>query len=186
MKQLFAFLLIISVLGSFACKSSQQSKRASAPVSTPTSGKRTPLVKASDLESLLPQEVLGLTRTNLTGERAEISDKNVMTASAEYKNTERVLRITITDATRAVAGLTGLAPWVAGEVDNKWEQGYERTVEIDGYKGYESYTRGDQTGQTSVVVNNRFVVSVVGEKVAEGEPREALRKIDLKRLARMK
>ncbi len=186
MKQLLGFLLIFSILCFSNCKSTQATQSESTSVSPQPTGKPTSLVKASDLETFLPQEVLGIPRTQLTGEKTEILDKNVTMASAEYKNAEQVLRITITDATNSAAGLTGLAPWIKGDVNNKMGDGYERTAEIEGFKGYESYAREDQTGQTSIVVNNRFVVSVVGEKVAEGDSRAALKSVNLKKLANLR
>lgn len=181
MKNLFCFLLIVSALAFSNCKSTQKSKETPAPVTTTTS--KTRLVKASELEPFLPAEVFGIKQTALNSEKTEISNKDVVSASAEYKSTEKMLHITITDAASSAMGVSGLAPWMKGDLDNKWQGGYERTADFDGYKGYESYDRGDQSGQVSVLVNNRFIVSVNGEKVAEGETREALKIIDLKKLA---
>lgn len=186
MKQLLGFLLIISTLAFVACKSTQESKAEPVPPTTAQTGKSTRLVKVSELETFLPTEVFTIKRSEMGGERTELADKNVVLAAAEYKGTDKMLRITITDASTAAAGVSGLAPWVKGDINNKWEQGYERTADIEGYKGYESYDRADQTGQASVLVNNRFVVSVAGEKVAEGEPREALKILDLNKLANLR
>lgn len=182
MKNLLSFLLIFSILAFSNCKSAQKSKETSAPISN-TGGSKGRLVKATELEAFLPSEVLTLERTAINSEKTEISDKDVVSASAAYKGTEKMIHITITDAASSATGVSGLAPWMKGDLNNKWDQGYERTADFDGYKGYESYDRQDQSGQASVLVNNRFIISVNGEKVAEGETREALKAVDLKKLA---
>lgn len=181
MKNWLILFLIFNALSFYNCKSTRTTPQETSSNRSSRSGSR-----AAHLEAFLPPEVLGVKRSNLGTERVEISDKDVITVSAEYRGTDRMLRITITDATSSAAGVAGLAPWVKGDVDNKGDHGYERTAEIEGYKGYESYTRDDQSGQVSVVVNNRFIVSVDGERVSEGEPGRALKTIDLKKLASLK
>ena len=184
MKKLFFLLLIFGVFVFSNCKSTQKSKDTAPPV-TNNSGNtgRVRLVKAAELELFLPTEALGIKRTMVNREKNEIDNKDVISASAEYKGTERMVRITFTDGASAAAGISGLAPWMKGDLNNKWDGGYERTADFDGYKGYESYDRADQSGQASVLVNNRFIVSVSGDKVADGETRDVLKKVDLKKLA---
>jgi hypothetical protein len=187
MKTQFALLLLFSVLAFSNCKSPQSSTETLVTkISNPTTSKNPKLVNPTALASFLPAEVLGLKRTELEGEKTEISNKDVIAASAEYRGTDRMLRITITDGSSSALGISGLAPWMKGDINNKSEHGYERTAEIEGYKGYESYDRVEQSGQVSVLVANRFIVSVDGERVAEGEPSQALKTIDLKKLASLK
>lgn len=187
MKNPLLFLLIFSALALSNCTSAQKAKESPAPVSnTSKSQGRARLVKVAELEPFLPLEVLSIKRTEINRGKAEISKKDVVSAAAEYKGIDKMVRITITDAASSAMGVSGLAPWIKGDLNNEWEQGYERTADIDGFRGYESYDRADQSGQVSILVNNRFIVSVNGEKVAEGETREALKTVDLKKLASLR
>jgi hypothetical protein len=181
MKNLVSLLLIFSCLVFYSCKSTQPAR-----AENTSERYRRGSSRAAHLEAFLPKKILGVKRSTISTERQELEEKAVIAATGEYKGADQILRITITDAARVTGGLTKKAPWTAGKLDNKWEQGYERTADIEGYQGYESYDFGDQSGQSSIVVNQRYIVSVDGERIAEGDTRKVLKAVDLKKLASFK
>lgn len=184
MKNSFVLFLTISLLAFYNCKTVPPAE--SNPTETTSKRSKRSGTRAAYLEAFLPTEMLGVQRSSITTERLEIANKDVIAAAAEYKGEDQMMRVTITDAAKSAGGMTGLAPWTVGKLDNKWEQGYERTADIEGYKGYESYDHGDQSGQSSIIINQRFIVSVDGERIAEGDTRKALKAIDLEKLASLK
>ena len=68
---------------------------------------------------------------------------------------------------------------------NASEHGYERTTLIDGHKAYEKYDGRSETGEISIIVEDRFIVNIKGDNIREKDLQTALRKLDLSGLERL-
>ena len=75
-----------------------------------------------------------------------------------------------------------MAAWSNVEVDRESEDGYERTTTIDGHKAYEKYDSKTQRGEYSVIVDDRFIVTMEARNVDEDDFKDAFRQIKWKSL----
>lgn len=140
-------------------------------------------IPASELKTLLPDELAGLERVSYEAERAGIGVK-VSKARAEYGEAERRLSLMITDL-GAVSGLARMGMELfESEVDREDESGFERTTTYEGHRSYQRLTRFDEQslGEIMVFVDDRFTVQLDGQNVEWQQMMEALDEIDFDRL----
>jgi len=152
-------------------------------------GKEVETVNFRELKALLPDELDGLNRTSASGEKTNAFGINVSKAEGEYKTEDNAssIRITITDM-GSMSGWAGLAAfgWTMAEIDKETDDGYERTMEYKGYKGFEEYNTKRNNGKKEIMVAKRFMVSVEGYEVPMEAIDDAMDEIDLDDLEEMK
>ena len=143
------------------------------------------LVDFRELKALLPESLSGLKRMNASGEKSGAMGFSVSKAEASYGNDEGAsLDIEITD----MGGLNNFAAmaqfaWAMHEIDRETQTGYEKTVTLDGYKGYEEFDRESKAGKVQVMVKGRFLVEVRGGNLGMDAIQGALKAINLGKLA---
>ena len=145
----------------------------------------TPLVPAATLQERLPNEVDGLPQTDSERQQSGAMGFTISTATATYSEGTRQVEITLTDA-----GGTGMmaaagAAWATVTIDKADREGYERTVTIDGNKGFEKErTRnGEVDSELAVIVGGRLLVKLEGTNVGMDVLRDALRSMRVNDLA---
>ena len=141
-----------------------------------------------ELKALLPEDLSGMKRSNAEGEKTSAMGFTISKAEARYEGDNNAsVHITITDV-GAMAGVAAMATyaWAAGTIDRETESSYEKSVTIDGYKGYEKYDRQSSSGEVQVLVAGRFVVEVDGNNLPMDGIKAALGKVDLGKLESMK
>jgi hypothetical protein len=140
------------------------------------------------LRDLLPEELPGLKRTSIEGEKTGAMGFNVSQAEARYESEDGAnLTLKISDL-GAVSGVAAMAAyaWATVEVDRENQDGYERTFSQGGYRGYERYDRSNRSGEVSLLVAGRFVVEADGYNVSAEALKEALEKVNTGALEGMK
>jgi len=137
-----------------------------------------------ELKKMLPERMLGMKRISHEGERAGMGKLKFSTATAEYQNGDASLEVSIVDGGGFAGIMAGMAAWSSVEMDKENEDGYERTTMIDGHKAFEQYDRRNKNGQIALIVDDRFIVSVDGDKVSEKDLRKALDALNLKKIRR--
>ena len=97
------------------------------------------------------------------------------------------MTVKITDI-GSMSGLAGMATyaWAATDIDRETETGYEKTSMFNGYKSHEKYDKGSKSGELSALVGGRFAVEISGNDVDMNAIKDAMTKIDLKKLESMK
>ena len=151
-------------------------------------GKQVEVVDYKVLKEMLPGDVGGLKRTEATGEKTAAMGMQVSHANGRYSNDAGAsMTIKITDI-GSMTGLAGMAAyaWAATEIDRDSDTGYEKTSTFNGYKSHEKYDKSSKSGEISVLVGNRFVTEVSGNDVDMDAMKDALTKVDLKKLDGMK
>lgn len=143
------------------------------------------VVEYQKLKDLMPNRVLGMSRTDIEGQRTGMSGMSFSTASATYKENNKKVNIAIMDAGGSALVLGGLAMWANTEFERESDNGYERTTKIDGHKAFEQYDKSSKSGQVSVLVDNRFVVNIEGDNIEEKDLRKVLDDINLRRLSNL-
>ncbi len=150
-------------------------------------GKKVEVVDFRQLKELLPNDAAGLARKEATGEKNGAMGMSVSQANGKYANADnsQTLNISIVDA-GGTGALMGFAAWSMIDVDKETADGFERTTKIDGYKAYQEYKTSSKSGKVSVIVGNRFVVTADGDGLSMDAIQDAVKEIDLGKLADMK
>jgi hypothetical protein len=139
-----------------------------------------PLVSADILQSRFPDTVDGMDLVDSERTQGGAMGINLSSATARYEDgSTRMLTITITDA-----GKPGLlaalgAAWATVSVDRVTGDGFERTVTIDGNRGFESERRtlDGADRELSVVAGNRLLVQLEGANVSMDVLRRTLNQL---------
>lgn len=139
------------------------------------------------LKALLPEEAAGLPRVHAEGSKGGAFGMHTAQAEGLYEKGDQRIRIQIIDP-GTMQGFAAMGySWMQYDVDQENEQGYERTLTLDGRRAYEKVTRMDGTveAELATIVGDRFVVSLEGENVPAEHLREVLRSMDLEALETM-
>ncbi len=141
-----------------------------------------------ELKALLPEKLGDLNRTSATGEKTSAFGIKVSEAEAVYENDDgQFLNIKITDmATMKKMVMMAQFGWMMADFDRETDTGYEKTMTYKGIKGYEKYDTESKDGEIQLFVGERFVVEVNGSNVKIEDLKNALDKLDLKKLEGLK
>ncbi|MBD2752460.1 transposase [Spirosoma validum] len=144
-------------------------------------------VNFRSLKELLPADVDGLARKEATGEKNGAAGFTVSTATGNYANDDNseTIEVSLVDGGGSVV-MMGLAAWSMIEVDKETKNGYEKTSTMGENKSYEKYDNTDESGEIALLVNKRFIVTVKGKGVSMDKLKEALKAVDLDKLAALK
>ena len=140
------------------------------------------------LKKLLPKSLKKMKRTELFGERSSALGVKIAYARAQYgAKKEGNIRIKITDmgTVKKLASLA-MSAWVSANIERKSDDGYERTFKYKGNRAYTKYSRSKETGDLKVLVADRFLVEVDGKNVEMKAVAAALKKINIKKLEKMR
>ena len=149
-------------------------------------GKTIEAVPAATLKEILPAELPGMKRTNASAEKNESMGFNVSTAEAQYDAADgnADISVKLTDVGNMSGPMRmGMAGWALAQFNRETDNGYEKTTTYNGYKAYEEYNTQDKRGALRVWVADRFMVEVEGSGVTMDTLKQAMGKIDLKKLA---
>ncbi|MCF0072086.1 hypothetical protein LZD49_16520 [Dyadobacter sp. CY261] len=140
------------------------------------------------LKDLLPENLVGMSRTEATGEKSGAMGFTVSTAQAKYQgSSDEKLNIEIVD-TGGIAGVStmALAAWSIADIDKETTTGYEKTTKIEGYKAFEKYNNESKSGEINILVADRYVVNVEGDNVTVDQLKQALKALNLGELGDLK
>ena len=149
-------------------------------------GQAVNVVSHRDLKKHLPERVDGRALRDSEGTTTGFGSLKMSLVSAEYGSGRERIEVQITDG--GALGLMAFtnAGWLHLDMDQESADGsYERTVELDGYRGYEQYQASPQRSELMLVIGERFLVSLSGRGVGMEALRAALRGMDLAGLARL-
>ncbi|MDQ6917408.1 MAG: YIP1 family protein [Pseudomonadota bacterium] len=149
-----------------------------------TGGKDVQPVDFHRLKDMLPDKIGGMRRTEASGQSGEAMGIKGSSATARYEGGDGSLQIEISDL-GSLSGLAGLAAKFDPNLEKETDTGYERTKRVDGQLVHERYDRRARSGEVSVILNNRFSVTVNGSGVDAGVLTGALKEVDLSKLATM-
>ncbi|MEM6321752.1 MAG: hypothetical protein AAF960_29095 [Bacteroidota bacterium] len=138
-----------------------------------------------DLKKILPNDLAGVDLEDTEGQTTGILGFKISTVEATYRDRDSDFEVKIVDVAGVGALVKNMANWSEFEVDKETRNGYERTTEINGHPALEKYDERREEGETSVLVDNRFIVTIRGEGVSERQMRRAVKDINFRKLARM-
>ncbi len=139
------------------------------------------------LKALLPEEAAGLPRVRAEGSKGGAFGIRTSQAEGLYEAGDRRIRIQIIDP-GTLQGFAAMGySWMQQDIDREDEDGYERTLTLDGRRAYEKFARYGGTIETELatIVAGRFIVNLEGENVPIESLRDVLRQMDLAALEEM-
>jgi hypothetical protein len=151
-------------------------------------GKKVETVDYKVLKDMLPESIGNMKRTEATGERTAAMGMQISNAEGRYSSEDGAsITVKLTDI-GSMTGLAGMAAyaWAATDIDRESDTGYEKTSTYNGFKSHEKWDKSSKSGDISVLVGSRFVADVSGYNVEMDALKDALNKLDLKKLDGMK
>ena len=134
---------------------------------------------------MLPEKSACMERTAHSGEKAGAMGFNMSTATAEYREGDKELEVAIIDFAGVASALMGMAAWSTVEIDREDENGYERTTTVEGYKAFEKYNSKNKSGELSVLIGDRFIITLKGRDIEEQDFKKAIAELKIRELAKM-
>lgn len=134
-------------------------------------------VSTASLREMLPESVQGMERVSVSASKSGFGGLKVSMAEAEYEgdSSSEMLTLIISD----LGSMQGMAKmgldWLETEIYEENRDGFERSIEYKGHRGFEEFTRnGDTTrGNRKIIIDGRFVLDVTGVNV----PFETIEKV---------
>jgi hypothetical protein len=139
-------------------------------------------ISFKELQTVLPT-ISGWERSTPTGERMTMP---VSFSQAEVRFTKGEAQITekIIDSAFNQLLVAPFAMFLTAGYEKETESGYEKSIKLANYPGWEKWDRQDKDGEMSVVVNKRFIVQVDGNNIDDPAAlRAVIEATDLKKLA---
>lgn len=141
-----------------------------------------PSIDFEVLKGLLP-EIPGWTRSSPRGEQTTMPFK-ISKASARYQKDESTINIEILDSSLNQLILAPFTMFMTMGFEERSDDGFKRATKIGGSPAFEEWKTQSKDGEISVVVGNRFIVSVKGDNIENIEVvRKAVQAVDLNKLA---
>ncbi|MEL6867490.1 MAG: hypothetical protein AAFP19_23900 [Bacteroidota bacterium] len=142
-------------------------------------GKKVDPINFRDLQKLAPRRISGMKQSDDSGQTTGVLGFKISTSKVVYEDGAKKIELNIADTGGLGLAVSKMADWSTLEVDKESRDGYERTFDYKGHKAYEKYDSKRDRGEFKMIVADRFVVSLDGWDVEEGELKKAIRRIDI-------
>lgn len=142
----------------------------------------------ADLQKLLPSSISGFSKEgNPKGESINMVGMSYSTASQVYKNGDAEITVNIMDYNASYAAFgAATAMFATGfSVDNDEEHLGAVDLGVSGVKAWEDVKKKEKKSTIIAGVNDRFLVSAEGRNVDSDVVKEAVKAVDLGKLAGM-
>ena len=142
-------------------------------------------VSFRELQTVMP-EISGWEREKPTGERMT-APFSFSQSSVTYRKGDASIEMKIMDSGFNQLLFAPFTMFMMAGYEKETQDGYEKSVTINGNPGWEKWDTGSKNGELSIVVNKRFLVQVEGHGVEDTKALKAvLDQTDLTKLAALK
>jgi hypothetical protein len=140
-------------------------------------------VSFRDLMAVFPENLSGWERSKPTGERMS-SPVNYSEANVRYTKGESSLELKITDSGLNQMLIAPFAMFLTSGYEKETESGYEKSVKVGEYPGWEKWNSAGKDGELNAIVNKRFMVQVEGRNIDDPKiMHDLVAATDLRKLA---
>lgn len=147
------------------------------------SGTSTPRIPTETLKAMLPDSAPGgLARTGISSAGGQLAGFGGSTAEAKYGGHGADLSLSVTDL-GPLGALANMGSVLGVNGDEETATTSAKLYQEDGNSIAESYDRQDQSGSYGIVIAGRFLVKAEGSGVPLSSLKEAVKGVDLARLA---
>jgi hypothetical protein len=133
------------------------------------------------LKAMLPDNVAGAPRTEISAVTAGAAGMGGSDAEATYQNGDAHITLKVADIA-AAGGFAALAGAVNVQEDRETATGYEKVQTINGRLTTEKYDNQAKSGEYSIMVANRFLISADGSGVSMDQLKAAVAAVGPDRL----
>jgi hypothetical protein len=150
-------------------------------------GEQVEALSPDQIKTFLPESLDGLPRADTSAERNKTLGIQASTARAQYHDAEgeRTLKLEITDLGGA-KGFAALASWAAQESEKETDSGYEHTYHDGDRIVQEQWNKNDSRGSYTLVIAQRFSVTLEGQASSMQELKDLVGGLDLAGLEALK
>lgn len=123
---------------------------------------QTKTVHFKELQKFLPtMDVPGFTKGKPGGQTSSVMGMSTSEATLRYGRDEESLEISIQDMAGIPFASMGASLMGAAEFENQTDDGYEKSVKIQGFAGTEKVETGEnKSAEINLFIANRFMVKV--------------------------
>ena len=142
--------------------------------------KLTPLT-TDQVKAIFPDEYMGMNRSNFSV-NSGVAGMGTVFGSATYKGEgDKELKVNIWDcAGEAGSAIYGMKYYTLWNFQHEDDNGYQKTVDFNGQKAIEQYSKSNDEYTLSYVANDRLLVVLSGEKMGLDAVKEAGKNLNLK------
>jgi Yip1 domain len=149
-------------------------------------GKNVEPIGIDQLKPFVPETMAGLPKKSSKTEKTGMAGLMISKAEATYgDDSGKSIEFDLSD-TGGASGLMGMASWINVQGEKEDQYGSEKTSKVNGRLVNEKVSKSGGSNEVSVVVGDRFVVSVKARGLSIDEVRKAVASIDLGKLEGMK
>ena len=143
-------------------------------------------VSHREIKQYMPDKFAGIEQSDYSGETNGFGNYKVSVSQAKFQEDNTTIKLDITD-TGGLSTLiaASIASWANIEIDKESRNGYERTLDWEGYKAYEKYSNKRNAGSFSFIVNNRILVNCEFRGIDIKTIKRALEDLPLRQLERL-
>lgn len=117
-----------------------------------------------DLMAAFPETFAGWERSKPTGERMT-SPVNFSEAEVRFSKGQSNLELKITDSAFNQMLIAPFAMFLTAGYEKETEKGYEKSVKVGEYPGWEEWNDDGKDGELNAIVNKRFMVQIRGRNI---------------------
>jgi len=149
--------------------------------------KPVPPVSFKKLQEFLPKEIAGFQRGEPEGATATFAEWSFSSAEVTFtKDEETRIKVSILDYAHITLLYAPFQLWLAGNFNVEDSHGYQRSVKVEGFPGFEDFRKDDKRCELTVIVGDRYIVQLTGENIVDMNVlRSVVKQIDLSGLAKI-
>jgi len=125
-------------------------------------------VSFRDLMAVFPEDLSGWERSKPTGERMS-SPVNFSQAEVRFTKGDAELALKITDSALNQMLIAPFAMMLTTGYEKETESGYEKSMKVGNYPGWERWNGAGKDGELNAIVNQRFMVQVEGHNIDDAK-----------------
>lgn len=126
-------------------------------------------VNFKDLQKFLPTvDIPGFTKGKPGGQTSSIMGMSTSEATLMYRKGDENIEVKISDMAGMPFASMGAALMGATEYENQTENGYEKSIKIQGFGGTEKVENGEyKSAEINLFVANRFVINLQAQEIGD-------------------
>jgi hypothetical protein len=151
---------------------------------------KTDAVDFRKLKELMPAELNGLKRSDISGEKNKAGNMSISHMTAKFKggdaNDSPVIQVEILDYSNMEMAKGLSAAWTALEIDKESDAGFDKTIKVAGNPGLETWRKEPKHGEVQLLVGQRYIVSVKTDNIPAEQVIKVVEALPLDKLAALK
>ena len=151
---------------------------------------KTESVDFRKLKELMPAELKGFKRSEISGEKNKVAEMSISQVTAKFKgghadDSPRIeVQIMDYSSLEMAQGLS--AAWTTLEIDKESDDGFEKTIKVAGNPGMETWRKEGKRGEVQLLVGKRYILSVQTYNVPADQVIKVVEALPLDKLAALK